>query len=179
MIDRDNTIIYDPYISMQKNFVYNDKIIEKLRNISRSNEQSLFSIVTNQPAIAKGIKSRSEVDSENLRIGEYLLQNSLTIASIKYCPHHPEKGHPNEIPELKIRCRCRKPFPGLVIDMVNELNLNPLSLVVIGDSKFDYGLARILGCDFHLERFKPRNNHMPSFIQLCIWRFQSIRSQYI
>ena len=179
VIDRGNTIIYDPYISMQKNFVYNDKIIEKLRNISRSNEQSLFSIVTNQPAIAKGIKSRSEVDSENLRIGEYLLQNSLTIASIKYCPHHPEKGHPNEIPELKIRCRCRKPFPGLVIDMVNELNLNPLSLVVIGDSKFDYGLARILGCDFHLERFKPRNNHMPSFIQLCIWRFQSIRSQYI
>ena len=179
VIDRDDTIIHDPNKSMQHNFVYNDKIIQMLRKISKSNKNSLFSIVTNQPVIAKGIKSRSEVDSENLRIGEYLSQNGLTIVSIKYCPHHPEKGHSDEIPELKIVCRCRKPFPGLVIDMVNELNLNPHSLVVIGDSKFDYGLARILSCEFQLERFKPRKNYMPSFIQLGIWRFQSIRSQYI
>jgi mannose-1-phosphate guanylyltransferase/phosphomannomutase len=179
VIDRDDTIIYDPNKSMQQNFVYNDKIIEKLKNVLRSNEQSLFSIVTNQPSIAKGIKSRSEVDSENLRIGDYLLENGLPLVSIKYCPHHPEKGHSDEIPELKIVCRCRKPFPGLVIDMVKELNLNPLSLVIIGDSKFDYELARILGCDFQLERFKPRKSYIPSFIQLGFWRFQSIRSHYI
>jgi histidinol-phosphate phosphatase family protein len=179
VIDRDDTIIHDPNKSLQHNFVYNDKIIQMLRKISKSNEISLFSIVTNQPVIAKGIKSHLEVDSENLRISEYLSQNGLTIVSIKYCPHHPEKGHSDEITELKIVCRCRKPFPGLVIDLVNELNLNPHSLVVIGDSKFDYGLARILSSEFQLERFRPRKNHMPSFIQLGIWRFQSIRSQYI
>jgi len=179
VIDRDDTIIHDPNKSMQHNFVYNKKFIEALKKISKSNENSLFSIVTNQPAIAKGIKTFLEVDSENLRIGEYLSQNGLALVSIKYCPHHPDKGHSGEIHELKIVCRCRKPFPGLVIDMVKEFNLYPNSLVVVGDSKFDYGLARILSCEFQLERFKPRRNHMPNFIQLGIWRFQSIRSQYI
>ena len=179
VIDRDDTIIYDPKNSVQQNFIYNDKIIEKLKFISNSNEQSLFSIVSNQPAIAKGIKSRLEVESENNRIGEYFLRNGLTLSSIKFCPHHPEKGHHDEISELKIACRCRKPFPGLVIDSVKELNLNPTALVVIGDSKFDYGLAKILGCEFQLVRFKKKRSYLPGLLQLGIWRFQSIRSQYI
>jgi D-glycero-D-manno-heptose 1,7-bisphosphate phosphatase len=63
------------------------------------------------------------------------------------------KGFEGEIEKFKIVCKCRKPSPGMVTDFVKENHLNPLEVVVFGDSKFDYLLSRSLACRFVWVRF--------------------------
>jgi uridine kinase len=53
------------------------------------------------------------------------------------CPHHPDKGFLGEIPELKIRCRCRKPEAGLFDLAVQELNISRRDSWMVGDTTSD------------------------------------------
>mgnify|MGYP002508269849 CR=1 FL=1 len=47
---------------------------------------------------------------------------------VMFCPHHPDKGYPEENPIYKVSCSCRKPEIGLLekceekyhIDLINH-----------------------------------------------------------
>ena len=59
------------------------------------------------------------------------------MVSIHYCPHHPEKGHKNEIEELKINCKCRKPKIGLYDEFIKKYNPDLKDYFYIGNSESD------------------------------------------
>ena len=60
---------------------------------------------------------------------------------IYICPHHPDRGFPGERTELKIRCNCRKPEPGLIFNAQRDLNIDLASSWYVGDSTADLGAA--------------------------------------
>jgi len=71
--------------------------------------------VTNQPDIAKGMMSFADLRAVTGEIDSRLsVETRAYLDDIFVCPHHPERGWPGEVSELKITCDCRKPADGLL-----------------------------------------------------------------
>lgn len=101
--------------------------------------------VTNRPQLAKGMMNFDGLDRILGRLETLLAREGAWLNRIYFCPHHPEKGHPGEAPELKIICRCRKPAPGLLEKAALELNIVLSASALIGDSVGDILAARAVG----------------------------------
>jgi histidinol-phosphate phosphatase family protein len=158
VIDRDDTLIADPLKLDSNELNLNKRLVNELIQIAKSQKNVIFCISTNQPAIAKGWKTESEIQQENDRLVDLLKELGLEISIVEYCPHHPEKGHEGEIKSLKMNCFCRKPLPGATIKMIKKLGDYPKKIIVYGDSHFDYFLAKKLSAEFRWRHFNHSNN---------------------
>jgi len=108
---------------------------------------SLAIVVTNQPQLAKGLLSRDQLDAIHAKLETLLGLHRAKLDAIYFCPHHPEKGHPGEVPQLKIDCSCRKPKPGQLQAAVRDLPVLLEESCLIGDSARDVGAAKNVGID--------------------------------
>ncbi len=148
-IDRDNTLIKcDPksYILSSRNIIFLDENIKKLAKISDS--FSIIAIVTNQPQISMNILSLEELEDINNKIILYCRSKSLLIDTVIWCPHHPHKGFESENKLLKTDCFCRKPSPGMLLELSYQRNIDLNSSLFVGDSLVDMQAANSAGCDF-------------------------------
>jgi D-glycero-D-manno-heptose 1,7-bisphosphate phosphatase len=101
----------------------------------------LLAIASNQPGPAKGQFSARAVERTNARLVELLAEEGIEIAALKVCMHH-AKGGPGGDPSLVGPCRCRKPQPGLVLDLLAELGVDAENAWMIGDSPGDAQAGR-------------------------------------
>ncbi len=108
---------------------------EAIRRINRS--EFLAIVATNQPAVAKGWLTETELDLIHAKMESMLGAGHAYLDRIYYCPHHPEKGFPGEAPQYKIPCECRKPSPGLLLAAAAELNIDLAGSWMIGDRTAD------------------------------------------
>jgi histidinol-phosphate phosphatase family protein len=102
-------------------------------------------LVTNQAQVAKGLTTAEELDRIHARLETLLGRQGAYLDRIYYCPHHPDRGFPGEIPELKIDCQCRKPKAGLIAVAVRDLPIALRSSCLVGDTWRDMGAARAAG----------------------------------
>ena len=68
------------------------------------------------------------------------------VDGIYFCPHHPHKGYPGEIEDLKIVCDCRKPKPGMLLKAAERFNINLEESYMIGDGENDIYAGKNAGC---------------------------------
>ncbi|MDY4545210.1 MAG: HAD-IIIA family hydrolase [Bacilli bacterium] len=147
-IDRDGTI--NKYVGFLKNI--ND--FELLPNVSNAikllNKLGyLVIVVTNQPVIARGDVTESELKTIHNKMETLLGNDGAYVDAIYYCPHHPDSGYPGEIKELKIKCHCRKPDTGLIEQAQRDFNIDINNSFIIGDSSNDMQLANNLNIPFY------------------------------
>ena len=102
-------------------------------------------VVTNQPGIAKGTLTVSELEVVNKRLAELLAQEGAFWDSLYYCPHHP-KGRPGIASPYVMDCDCRKPKPGLLLRAAAEMNLDLPACWMVGDGLTDVQAAVAAGC---------------------------------
>jgi D,D-heptose 1,7-bisphosphate phosphatase len=106
--------------------------------IRKLNESGYLSIViTNQPAVARGLCTVEQVEEINKKMETLLGQKHAKLDGIYYCPHHPDKGYPEENPQYKIVCNCRKPKTGMIGQAWKEYNIDLKDSFLIGDSYID------------------------------------------
>lgn len=86
-------------------------------------------VVTNQPDIARGVRSRATVDRIHAR-----LRAQLPLDEIVVCPHDDADG-----------CACRKPRPGMILAAAGQLGLDLSRSFCIGDRWRDIEAARRAG----------------------------------
>jgi D-glycero-D-manno-heptose 1,7-bisphosphate phosphatase len=98
--------------------------------------------VSNQPAAAKGLVSLEELEAVHARTLELLAAEGVRFDAFKLCLHHPD----GVIPELKGACECRKPAPGMLLEAVRELDLDPAVSWMVGDTDGDVAAGRAAGC---------------------------------
>lgn len=67
------------------------------------------------------------------------------LDEIYYCPHHPDKGYPEENPKYKIDCECRKPKIGMIKMAEEKFNIDLSKSYIIGDSSLDMELGKRAG----------------------------------
>jgi mannose-1-phosphate guanylyltransferase/phosphomannomutase len=101
--------------------------------------------VTNRPQLAKGQINRLELEHIFSRLDMQLASEKGYLDKIYFCPHHPEVGHPGEVPSLKVECICRKPEIGLFKRAMDEAPVNLAQSAMIGDTWRDILAARSLG----------------------------------
>lgn len=94
--------------------------------------------VTNQPDLAKGMMSWDDLRAVTGEIDHQLAAEAgAYLDDILVCPHHPERGWPGEVPELKVKCDCRKPADGLLRRAAQFHNLDLADSWLVGDRYCD------------------------------------------
>jgi len=93
----------------------------------------LVVIVTNQPVVARGIIAPKEVDNIHAVLISRLNGKGAKIDAVYFCPHHPEAT----MPKFRLRCRCRKPEPGMILKGLKKLNINSKKSFIVGDALID------------------------------------------
>lgn len=106
----------------------------------------LVIIITNQPVIARGDITFKELDEIHNKMETLLGYEGAYIDGIYFCPHHPDKGFAGEIEELKIKCDCRKPGIGLVLQAACDYNIDLSKSWFVGDSSVDVLTGQNAGC---------------------------------
>ena len=145
--------------------------------IRRLNQAGVLAVVvTNQAVIARGQCSEADLAQIHERLRELLAQYGAHLDAIYHCPHHPDRGQPGEVAELKIVCRCRKPEPGMIEAALRDLPIDPNQCAVVGDTERDVGLARnchlpcywITSSEQSLPTNVTRVEHLPEAIDLWL-----------
>ena len=105
----------------------------------------LIVLISNQPVVARGEVSFSELDKIHARL-DWLLAVDDAYLDYKYvCPHHPDMGFEGEILELKGDCECRKPKDGLLRQAAKKINFNREKSWMVGDTYSDVGAGNSFG----------------------------------
>ena len=144
-IDRDGTINeHNDLISSPGQLKLIKGVAEAIRCLN--NSPYLVLCITNQPVMARGLVTSEGLDEIHARMDTLLGNEGAYLDDLFYCPHHPDKGYPEEIPELKIDCLCRKPKPGLLLEAASRYNINLTLSYMIGDSTADIAAGRAAGC---------------------------------
>ena len=144
-LDRDGTI--NKYVGFLRDIDEMELLphaAEAIREINRSGYLAI--VATNQPVIARGEVTWARLQEIHNKMETLLGEQGAYLDGIYICPHHPHKGYPGEIPELKIDCDCRKPKPGLLLKAAEDYNIDLAASWMVGDSESDILAGRAAGC---------------------------------
>ncbi|MGN1316897.1 MAG: D-glycero-beta-D-manno-heptose 1,7-bisphosphate 7-phosphatase [Acutalibacteraceae bacterium] len=144
-LDRDGTV------NVQKGYITKPEEMELIpgaaQAISRFNQAGYLTIVvTNQPVVARGECSFETLGEIHNRMETLLGEKGAYIDGIYFCPHHTDNGFANEVKELKINCRCRKPAPGMLLKAREDFNIDMAKSFMVGDSLRDVEAGINAGC---------------------------------
>jgi D-glycero-D-manno-heptose 1,7-bisphosphate phosphatase len=126
-LDRDGVINEDfGYVGSIDRFEFKEGIFELLKLLQDLGYE-LF-IVTNQSGIARGYYSESDFLKLMDWVKEKLKKEKIKIKDIAFCPHHPD---------ITGECECRKPKPGMILDLAKRYSIDLKNSIMIGDSDSD------------------------------------------
>jgi D,D-heptose 1,7-bisphosphate phosphatase len=133
----------DGVINKEVNLLNKPEQMELIRGAADAvryiNEKGYLAIViTNQPVIARNLCTLEELNYIHAKLETLLGAEHAYLNDIYICPHHPDGGYPEERKEYKIKCNCRKPAPGLLLQAAKDWNIDMPHSIMIGDQDRDY-----------------------------------------
>jgi len=135
-MDRDGTLnVYKGLLADLDTFELEKNVAEAVKLINRSGFLAI--VATNQPVVARGMCEISDIKQIHRKMEVLLGQQGAYFDDIVFCPHHPDKGFPEENAKYKISCTCRKPNIGMIVQMAQRYNIDLLESYMIGDSTVD------------------------------------------
>jgi len=144
-LDRDGTInVFGDFVRNRTQLNLIPTAAKAIKAINASDYLSIC--ITNQPVIARGETTFSEMNAIHAKMESLLGEEGAYLDGVYYCPHHPDKGYPGEVEELKINCDCRKPKIGLLLRAASDFNINLSASWFIGDTKRDIQTGINAGC---------------------------------
>lgn len=144
-LDRDGTINEEVnLLNKPEQLKLIEGAAEAIKLINKSDYLAI--IVTNQPVIARNLCSIEELEYIHASLETMLGKEGAYVNAIYYCPHHPDKGYPEERPEYKIDCECRKPKPGMLLQAAKDWNIDLSKSFMIGDSDRDLEVGQNARC---------------------------------
>jgi D-glycero-D-manno-heptose 1,7-bisphosphate phosphatase len=98
--------------------------------------------VSNQPAAAKGLTTVDELLAVHRRVLDLLAAAGVALQASRLCLHHPG----GIVPGLSGQCACRKPAPGMLLDLAASLGIDMAASWMVGDTDADVGAGRAADC---------------------------------
>lgn len=140
-LDRDGTINREvEYLSRVEDVEILPGVVEAIRAFKEAGY--LVFIVSNQGGIAKKKLTIQDYIRVTAEIINRLASKNAIIDGTRYCPHHPE----GLIPELSIPCLCRKPEPGMILELAQQYSVSLSESWMIGDKAIDIEAGFRVGC---------------------------------
>jgi D-glycero-D-manno-heptose 1,7-bisphosphate phosphatase len=163
-LDRDGTLVHSShYPSRPEQLRLYDGIGPELHLLQRMGLRLV--IITNQSGIARGYFTQADLVRMHEYLASELLKQDISLDGIYHCPHHPD----GVIPELAVRCQCRKPQPGMLLQAAADLDLDLEHSWFIGDILDDVEAGNRAGCrtilvDLGTEQAPTHPLRCPTFI---------------
>lgn len=135
IIDRDGVINYDSseYIKSPNEWTALPGSLEAIARLNQAGWRVV--VATNQSGLARGFFDMDTLNAIHGKMRQELAAVGGHINTIFICPHGPDDN-----------CTCRKPLPGLFIDIGRRYDLNLNQCVSVGDSLRDLQAAHAVGC---------------------------------
>lgn len=131
ILDRDGVINYDSddYIKDPNEW---HPLPGSLEAIARLNEAGFrVAVASNQSGLGRGLYTYDILEEIHQKFYQELAAHGGHIDYMAYCPHLPED-----------ECECRKPKPGLLYEIEQELQHSLVNVPFIGDKWSDVAAAR-------------------------------------
>ena len=134
-LDRDGVINIDTgYVGKIEDFEFKEGIIDLLRLLQKLGF-TLF-VVTNQSGIARGYYTEDDFYILTEWMKDEFKKKGIEIKDIRFCPHHPD---------ITGECECRKPKPGMILDLAKKYDIDLKNSIMIGDGDRDIEAAKRAG----------------------------------
>ena len=91
-------------------------------------------VATNQSGLARGLFSIDELNAIHHKFHQALDRIGGQLECLVFCPHGPDDG-----------CACRKPKPGLLLQIKERLGVDLDNVPVVGDAMRDIVSAQTVG----------------------------------
>ena len=98
-------------------------------------------VATNQSGIGRGMIDMAAVNAVHAHMLHSLQALGGRIDAVFFCPHAPE-----------VECECRKPLPGMMLDIGRRYGVDLGDVPMVGDTLRDLLAAQAAGCEPHLVR---------------------------
>jgi D-glycero-D-manno-heptose 1,7-bisphosphate phosphatase len=139
-LDRDGTLNEDfGYVHRFEDFRWLPGARDAIRRLNGAGVYVF--VVTNQSGVARGLFGEDAVTALHAHMREALHEVGAGIDDFRYCPHHPDMG----IGFYRRVCACRKPAPGMILDLMAHWPINKAASVMIGDKTIDVEAGRAAG----------------------------------
>jgi histidinol-phosphate phosphatase family protein len=139
-LDRDGVVIEDTdFVKDPTQVSLIPGVIEALK-VARSKGYRLV-VVTNQSGIGRGLISWDQYDQVTLKMQELLAAQGIILDRIVVAPFHAGSKTGSSLG----RRNLRKPRPGLIHQVVNELRIDISQSVMVGDKTRDLIAAALAG----------------------------------
>jgi len=96
-------------------------------------------IATNQAGIGRGMIDMASVNAVHAHMNQQLAVHGGRVDAVFFCPHTPED-----------QCECRKPLPGMLLDIGRRYGIDLRQVPLVGDTLRDLTTAQAAGCEPHL-----------------------------
>ena len=98
-------------------------------------------VVSNQPGIAKGKFNADLLDAMTDKMTAAIQCDGGEVDATYYCLHHPQSS----LSEYALKCGCRKPRPGLLLQAAKEWNIDLKQSYMVGDGITDIIAGQAVG----------------------------------
>lgn len=141
ILDRDGVINEDAddFIKSPEEFVPLPGSLAAIARLNQAGYRVL--IASNQSGIARGLFTVDTLHRIHDKLHRLLDDVGGEVEAIFFCPHGPDAG-----------CECRKPRPGLLIDIGKRLQVPLTGVPVVGDSLRDLQAAQAVDAQALLVR---------------------------
>ena len=111
-----------------------------LEAVARLNQHGWHVVVaTNQSGIGRGLFDMASLNAVHAHMMKLLAAQGGRIDAVFFCPHAPEEA-----------CDCRKPQPGMLLDIARRYGVDLRHVPLVGDTLRDLLAAQAAGCEPHL-----------------------------
>jgi D-glycero-D-manno-heptose 1,7-bisphosphate phosphatase len=141
ILDRDGTINEDrdDFVKSPDEWVPLPGALEAIARLNHAGWHTV--IATNQSGLGRGTFDMSTFNGMHAKMNQMLAKQGGRIDAVFFCPHAPDES-----------CTCRKPLPGLFVQIGERFGMSLRDVPVVGDSLRDLQAGVAAGCRPHFVR---------------------------
>ena len=134
ILDRDGVINEDrdDFVKSSMEWVPLPRSIEAIANLTQAGWRVV--VATNQSGLGRGLFDMHALNAMHEKMHRLVNQAGGRIDAVVFCPH-----------TAADRCNCRKPAPGMVLDIADRFNIRTQGIPMVGDSLRDLQAVAAVG----------------------------------
>lgn len=135
ILDRDGVINHESnqYIKSPEEWIPIPGSLEAIAALNQAGFQVI--VASNQSGLARGYYNLETLEQIHAKMQRELAAVGGVLTDIFFCPHHPDDA-----------CYCRKPQPGMFMQIAEKYSVDWPQVYFVGDSLTDLRVAKAIGC---------------------------------